>query len=164
MQRLQTRCGLPQRRNQTEARLQARETRVSVRWLYTSRQRKYSPTISCSISTAFKAGWVLNRLATKAMFSLELPFTTSFGVTNSLQPSRSADCSIVSALAKLLEAWRKTRQSVQQGQKTIVLVSKLCGTLKVPFKVWKHHTSKGKYHKAKNYAKIQENLKHEDHE
>lgn len=46
------------------------------------------------------AGYLLNRLATKARFSLGLPLTTSAGVTNCRQPSRSACCSIYSALRK----------------------------------------------------------------
>lgn len=43
------------------------------------------------------AGYLLNRLATKARLSLGLPLTTSAGVTNWRQPSRSACCSMNSA-------------------------------------------------------------------
>lgn len=38
----------------------------------------------------FRAGYLLNRLATNARLSFGLPRTTSVGMTNCLQPSRSA--------------------------------------------------------------------------
>lgn len=45
----------------------------------------------------FRAGYLLNRLATKAKLSLGLPRTTSAGMTNCLQPRRSAWSSMHSA-------------------------------------------------------------------
>lgn len=48
-------------------------------------------------SGLFRAGYLLNRLATKAKLSLGLPRTTSAGMTNCLQPRRSAWSSMHSA-------------------------------------------------------------------
>lgn len=47
-----------------------------------------------------RAGYLLKRFATKARFSLGFPLTTSAGVTNCRHPSRSACCSMYSALRK----------------------------------------------------------------
>lgn len=47
-----------------------------------------------------RAGYLLKRLATKARFSLGFPRTTSAGITNCLQPSRSACSSMASARCK----------------------------------------------------------------
>lgn len=54
----------------------------------------------------FRAGYLLNRLATNARLSLGFPRTTSGGITNCRQPSRSAWSSISSALFKSSFAWR----------------------------------------------------------
>lgn len=57
------------------------------------------------------AGYLLNRLATKAKFSLGFPLTTSAGVTNCLQPNLSACWSILSALFKSsVSCWSKIRR------------------------------------------------------
>lgn len=47
-----------------------------------------------------RAGYLLKRLATKARFSLGFPRTTSGGITNCLQPNRSACSSMASARCK----------------------------------------------------------------
>lgn len=50
-----------------------------------------------TFSGFFRAGYLLNRLATKAKFNLGLPRTTSGGMTNCRHPSRSAWSSMHSA-------------------------------------------------------------------
>lgn len=71
--------------------------------------RFYSPSNRPQSRSAFSglvsAGYLLKRLATKARLSLGLPLTTSVGVTNCLQPSRSACCSMASALFKSSRSW-----------------------------------------------------------
>lgn len=55
-------------------------------------------------SGAFRAGWVLNRLATKARFRRALPLTTSFGRTNLRQPILCAWFNILSALLSISDS------------------------------------------------------------
>lgn len=56
----------------------------------------------------FRAGYLLNRLATKAKFSLGLPRTTSVGMTNCLHPRRSAWSSMHSARFRSSFSCRET--------------------------------------------------------
>lgn len=67
----------------------------------------------------FREGYLLNRLATNARLSLGFPRTTSGGITNCRQPSRSAWSSISSALFKSSFAWgdRLRRGSVFKKKK-----------------------------------------------
>lgn len=76
------------------------------------------------------AGYLLNRLATKARFSLGLPLTTSAGVTNCRQPSRSACCSMYSALFKSSFSCRDARdKSCHWAAKQMGSSWPLCGAM-----------------------------------
>lgn len=61
----------------------------------------------------FNAGYLLNKLATKAKLSLGLPRTTSVAVTNCLHPRRSACSSINSARLGSSFSWRTPRRVTQ---------------------------------------------------
>lgn len=63
------------------------------------------PQSMSSFSGLVSAGYLLNKLATKARLSLGFPLTTSAGVTNCRQPSLSACCSMASALFMSSLSW-----------------------------------------------------------
>src|SRR4029434_4456794 len=86
----------------------------------------------------FRAGNLLNRLATYAKFSLGLPRTTSVAVTNCRQPRRSACSSIHSALHRSSFSCRG-RQRAGGGERGVwggVGVCCVCVCVRVCVCVW----------------------------